>query len=130
MKVAVKCESPLLQKSLELFLDKYLTPYKNCDIVVSDQRIEFDKKRIYISGTSDADLIKPFSKTELILALEKVMKGEEIKRSIPADFEEQKENYVKEDGSLDFKFLEDRIAMLTQEYQQNIIKTIRAFYEK
>jgi hypothetical protein len=130
MKVAIKCESPLLQKSLELFLEKYLTPYKSCDLVVSDQKIEFDKKSVYISSKGDGDLVKPFSKTELILALERALKGEVAKEAIPLDFDEQKESYVKEDGTLDFKFLEDRIAMLTQEYQQNLIKTIRAFYEK
>lgn len=127
MRVAVKCESPLLQKSLELFLEKYLTPYKNCDIVVSDQKISFDKKRVYISSEADADLIKPFSKSELILVLERVFKGEEIEKPIYQEFQDE---FMSENENLDFKFLEDRIIRLTQEYQQNIIKTIRAFYEK
>ena len=37
MKIAVECKSPLLQKSLELFLEQYLSSVKQCDIVVRDK---------------------------------------------------------------------------------------------
>jgi hypothetical protein len=130
MKVAVKCESPLLQKSLELFLENYLTPYENCDLIVTDQKIDYDKRKVYISNEADADLVKPFSKIELILALEKILQDKANNLQVVSEIESSEENYASEDKKLDFKFLEDRIAMLTQEYQQNIIKTVRAFYEK
>ncbi len=132
MRVAVKCESPLLQRSVELFLDKELSPIKNCDIVVSDQKLDIDKKTLYISNESDGDLIKPFSKSQLVLALEKVMNDEKESKSFLSMIEEleQKESFETTDKGLDFKFLQDRIEQLTQEYQENLIKTIRAFYEK
>ena len=132
MRVAVKCESPLLQRSVELFLDKELSPIKNCDIVVSDQKLDIDKKILYISNESDGDLLKQFSKSQLVLALEKVMNDEKESKSFLSMIEEleQKESFETTDKGLDFKFLQDRIEQLTQEYQENLIKTIRAFYEK
>lgn len=132
MKVAVKCESPLLQKSLELFLSKYLSPLKSSDIVISDQKLDIDKKTIYISDNKDADLVKPFSKSQLILVLERFTKNDKERKNILSlvdDLEAQDEQSFSK-GELDFKFLEDRIEKLTKEYQENLIKTIRAFYEK
>ena len=129
MRVAIKCESPLLQRSLEIFLEKDLSPIKNCDVVVSDQKLDIDKKVVYISSESDANLIKPFSKSQLVLALEKVMKDEKESKSFLSMIEEMESFGVGEKG-LDFKFLQDRIENLTQEYQENLIKTIQAFYEK
>jgi hypothetical protein len=132
MRVAVKCESPLLQRSLEMFLDKELCPIKNSDIVVSDQKLDIDKKMLYISNEANADLIKPFSKSQLMLALEKVMKDSIEKKSFLSMIEEleEHENSQTAGKELNFKFLQDRIEKLTQEYQENLIKTIRAFYEK
>lgn len=132
MKVAVKCESPLLQKSLELFLSRHLSPLKSCDIVISDQRLDIDKKLIYISNDEDADLQKPFSKSQLILALEKLVKNDKERKNILSlvDDIEQKDEAKDNSDRLDFKFLEDRIEKLTKEYQENLLKTIRAFYEK
>ena len=125
MKIAVECKSPLLQKSLELFLDKYLTSRKQCDIVIRDVKSLNDERCFYISNTEDADLLKPFSKSQLILELEKRYKS--LKR------EETKEKLVettsKENG-MDFGILEKRIEFLTQEYQENIIRAVKVFYEK
>ncbi len=130
MKVAVKCESPLLQRSLEMFLEKDLSPIKICDIVVSDQKLDIDQKTVYISNESDADLSKPFSRSQLILVLEKVMKDEKQSKSFLSMMEELDSPDGSSTHGLEFKFLQDRIEKLTQEYQENLIKTIRAFYEK
>lgn len=123
MKVAVECKSPLLQKSLELFLSKYLSSIKQCDILVRDVKSLDDEKCFYISSDIGADLIKPFSRSQLILALENRYKGikEEDKLIL--------EHEIVEDP-LNFDILEKRIESLTQEYQSNILKAVRAFYEK
>lgn len=65
MKIAVECQSPLLQKSLELFLSKYLSSSKKCDIIVKDSECYGDKRCFYISSEPNADLIKPFSNLSL-----------------------------------------------------------------
>ncbi|MDD2566609.1 MAG: hypothetical protein PHI89_04225 [Thiovulaceae bacterium] len=123
MKVAVECKSPLLQKSLELFLAKYLCTTKHCDIVIRDEKVPGDARSFYISSEKSADLVKPFSKSQLILALENRLKNTSLRASQEDAAQEKTE-------PLNFDILEKRIEFLTREYQQNIINAVRAFYEK
>ena len=126
MKVAVECQSPLLQKSLELFLANYLSSLKQCDIVVRDIECLNDERCFYISSKENADLIKPFSKSQLILALER--RYEELKKEgLRLEVESVDELY---DEPMDFEILEKRIDFLTKEYQENILRAVKAFYEK
>lgn len=122
MKVAVECKSPLLQKSLELFLASHLSSVKQCDIVVRDFKVADDERSFYIGKEKDADLIKPFSKSALILALENRYESISPKKIPEKEFLAQ--------GNANFHILEKRIDLLTKEYQQNIIKAVKAFYEK
>ncbi len=124
MKIAVECRSPLLQKSLELFLAKYLTSSRQCDILIRDEECLNNERCFYISSDEKADLVKPFSKSQLILALENRYKTMVVKDLI------ESEDEPKEDELLNFDILEKRIDYLTKEYQQNILKAVRAFYEK
>jgi hypothetical protein len=117
MKIAIECKSLLLQKALENFLKPYLSSKKHCDILIKDEQVD-DNRLFYISTNKDAHLIKPFSKTELILTLEKRFSS--LNRTETKDTVTQK---------LPFEVLEKRIEQLTQEYQYNIIQTIKAFYE-
>ncbi len=125
MKVAVSCTSPLLQKSLELFLDKHLNSALHSDILIRDEKCHQDPKCFYIGSDESADLKKPFSKSQLILALEKHY----------ASLHPQKEQQPKERKiaveaeTLNFSILEKRIESLTQEYQANILQVVKAFYE-
>ncbi|MCF6330882.1 MAG: hypothetical protein L3I99_04975 [Sulfurimonas sp.] len=124
MKIAVECKSPLMQKSLELFLSKYLSSVKQCDILVRDEICLNDDRCFYISNDVQADLIKPFSKSQLILALENRYKNISKDASVGFELKEELEE------SLNFEILQKRIEYLTQEYQQNILKSVKAFYEK
>jgi len=125
MKIAAQCSSPLLQKSLELFLDKHLSSYNKCDIVVRDEPCLNDERCFYISSDEKADLKKPFSKSQLILALEK-------RYAIlnPQSDSVSEDSSQRQDPAMDFTILEKRIESLTQEYQSNIIRAVKAFYEK
>lgn len=125
MKIAVQCSSPLLQKSLELFLDKHLSTYSKCDIVVRDEPCLEDEKCFYIGSDASANLKKPFSKAQLILALEKC----HLELN-PQEESAQTHNREKLNPAMDFSILENRIETLTQEYQANIIRAVKAFYEK
>ncbi len=126
MKIAVECKSPLMQKSLELFLDNYLSSLKHCDIVLKDIKSD-DSRSFFISSNSESDLIKPFSKSQLILALEK--RYESIYKDPKQILNIQKKKFNK-NVNLDFDILEKRINSLTAEYQNNILKVIKAFYEE
>ena len=109
-----------MQKSMEMFLQNYLSSSKQCDIVVRDEPCLNDERCFYVSTNKDADLTKPFSKTQLILALEARYK------LIVND----KPNIDVDEETLDIEILEKRIKYLTSEYQDNILKAVRAFYEK
>ena len=106
MKVAVECKSPLMQKSLEMFLQNHLSTLKQCDIVIRDIKCLNDERCFYISSDDNADLIKPFSKAQLILALEARYTSMKKDRLV---VQEQKEKVHSEYAPLDFDILERRI---------------------
>lgn len=126
MKVAVQCESPLLQRSLELFLSEHLSSIKQCDVVIRDKKIIDSHYSIYISSAEDADIKKPFSRSQLYLKLENFYKKMEDVQSIKDDVEEIE--YMNEDKK-DFRLLEQRIDQLTLEYKNSVMKVVKAFYE-
>ena len=121
MKIALECKSPLMQKSLEIFLQEHVSSAKNCDIVIRDEPCLENEKCFYISSDKDADLIKPFSKVQLISALENRYKI--INKDLGGTTYTQ-------GTTLDFNILEKRIQSLTSEYQTNILQAVKAFYEK
>lgn len=128
MKVAIQCDSPLLQRSLELFLEGHLSSRRHCDIIIRDKAIvDEEYPTLFISSDRTADLVKPFSKAQLFealhLSLEKAQ-GLNSTVSTEEDVEDRAENRV------GFEILEHHIEKLTREYQANILKAVRAFYEK
>ncbi len=127
MKVAIQCDSPLLQRSLELFLEGHLSSIRQCDILIRDKEIRDETHPTFVIGTNEvSDLIKPFSKAQLLHAL--TQKIESLKQ-LPIRSTEEEMLPVSEE-EVSFEILERHIDKLTREYQANIIKAIRAFYEK
>lgn len=124
MKVAVQCESALLQRSLELFLEEHLSSLKQCDVVIRDKKIMDSHHSLYISGTEDSDIKKPFSRSQLYLALENFYKKVVHIQEIQACDED-----IEPSDHMDLSLLEERIEILTQEYKNNIMKVVKAFYE-
>ncbi|MEA3374202.1 MAG: hypothetical protein U9Q62_11015 [Campylobacterota bacterium] len=127
MKVAVQCESPLLQRSLELFLAAHLSSLKHCDVVIRDRQINDGYKSLYVGTSPDADLVKPFSRSQLMLLLDQMSEDEEAVQEIQEITEEI--GVSEKSDEMDFSILEKRIEKLTQEYQANILKAVRTFYE-
>ena len=128
MKIAVECHSPLLQKSLEIFLQKYLSSLKKCDIVVRDKECLNDEKCFYIADNASADLLKPFSKSQLIIGLEERYKN--LYTRAEAATSSVVSSVASNSIPMNFEILEKRIESLTQEYQENILRTVKAFYAK
>ncbi|MDD4855465.1 MAG: hypothetical protein PHQ22_09530 [Sulfuricurvum sp.] len=128
MRVAVQCDSPLMQRSLELFLEGYLSSRRHCDILIRDKHISDDEYPTFIiSSDSNTDLIKPFSKAQLFDSLHTKL---EILRTPNALQESLAEIEEPLDNRVGFEILEHHIEKLTREYQANILKAVRAFYEK
>jgi hypothetical protein len=124
VKVSIACDSPLLRRSLELFLRGHICTYEESDLVVTDhERKAGHKAALRIGNEEDADLRKPFSKEALLSALEAKLGAAEssllhkkLKKTRPTE--------------ADLSVLEAQIEQLTKEYQTNIIKAVRRFYEK
>lgn len=68
MKIYVKCSCIVLQKTFELFLDKYLSDENECDFVVTDDT-ENTQKKAFLVGENSAYLKIPFSPEQLKDAL-------------------------------------------------------------
>jgi hypothetical protein len=138
VKVAVQCESPLLQRAFEHFLDGHLTALKQSDIVIRDRKVDDGRPMILVDSTPEADLRKPFSRSQLMMVLEGRLQENASVKQIRQLTEEMEVDSVPSDeasapddnGELDFSILEKRIEKLTQEYQQNVLKAVRAFYER
>lgn len=119
MKIALACQSVLLEKSLEIFLKKYITPYKQCDFVISDKKIEIDKPLFYIAS-EDSDLDIPFTSSALFLKIEKFYRTlHKTHETIPLKTKE-----------IDMKKLEEQIHVLTDNFRKNLISVLKEFYEK
>lgn len=116
MKIALACQSVLLEKSLEIFLKSYITPYKQCDFVISDAKIEIDKPLFYI-GTENSDLIMPFSRSALMLKID--------------DFYDSlfKIDSKKSIEKVDTEDIEVKITKLTENFREDLIRTIKEHYD-
>ncbi len=114
MKVAVVCQSLLLSKALHSFLGELIVPYKQCDFVISDKKIELDKPIFHISAV-EGELLIPFSKSTLLLELERFYTAL---------------NHTQTEGmTLPIPdVLEDKIAALTEKFRQELIQTLRDYY--
>lgn len=118
MKIAIMCESPLLQKALQSFLKKYLTTTKNCDFIISDRKIDSNKPICLISQAQDAHIKKPFTRAQLILGVERFFKESQ-----------QNKEQITKPTEIDSE-LEKKIYQLTHRFAKAIIETIKEHYEK
>ncbi len=99
MKVKINCDSPLLQETLEIFLKDFLSEDKK-SIAISDNC----KKGNIIIGK---DIKKPFTKTSLLLQLEKILN---IKNQKPR--------------------FNEALDTLTNNFKKNLINLIKEYYGK
>ncbi len=120
MRVSIVCQSLLLTRALELFLKNSLAPYKKCDFVICDKKIDLNKPQFIISDDEDADLSVPFLKSALILKLEEFYKKLRNEESFDAKLENGRK----------FESLEIKIDHLTKQFRQELIKTIKEYYEE
>lgn len=89
MKIAIMCESELLQKSLEPYLKDYQTSLEKCDFVLSDYQACDMKPVCLVGNFSGAHIKKPFTpetlKANLRIFYERYCKGKQIASLSPKD---------------------------------------------
>lgn len=98
MKIKVECNSPLLQYTLEYFLKDFLD---DNGVVITDN----PEKKALIIGK---DIKKPFTKTSLLLQLEKILNIKNIKT----------------------KSFEEELDTLLENFKNDLIKLIKEHYGK
>lgn len=68
MKIALECKDIMLERALQLFLKEHLARKKDCDFIITDEKIKFEKPQFLINKYS-SQLAVPFSKEQLLRAL-------------------------------------------------------------
>jgi len=107
----------LLSKALKSFLSDQIVPYKQCDFVISDKKIELDKPIFYISSTEGALLI-PFSKSSLMI---------ELDRFYQSMLQEEQKSLESMQPQTSTIILEEKISALTEKFRRELIQTIRDY---
>jgi len=120
MKVALNCKSILLEKALRKILNQYIVSKERAEILISDHKVEeeFANLPVFRIGYNDdeADLKKPFSRSQLMIKLE-----EKYKRV------KQKEEFISiiEDEMT----LEKEVEALAKQFANDLLKIFKK-YEK
>lgn len=122
MKLAIVCQSLLLENALKLFLKPYIVPFKQSDFIVCDYKIESDKPQFRVKSP-ESNIAFPFSKSALLLSLEKFSKAIEVSA--------KNDELAKPlQNSPDFSTLEEKLNQICNQFNQQIIQTIKEHYER
>ncbi len=142
MKIALICDSLLLDRSLEMYLKEHLTSYKLCDFVVATQMIESQKPVFLIGDFEGANLKIPFTREILFQELEtfdrklrsKVMQETksqefEISDKINSPFLNiESQSNVQADSSIGDSALRTKIEEVLQRYAKEIEAIVQEHY--
>lgn len=67
LKIGILVESPLLERTLQLYLREYLVNVDECDFVITDEVDETQRKPIcLINFSEDSDILRPIYKESLM----------------------------------------------------------------
>lgn len=68
MKISLECKDLIIEKALELFLKEHLVMKKDCNFIISDEKIS-TQKPLFIIAKNSPFLSLPFSKEALMNSL-------------------------------------------------------------
>lgn len=103
MKIALECKDIILERALQLFLKEHLSRKKDCDFLICDEKVEFEKPQFLISKHS-SQLAVPFSKAQLLQAL--------------SEFNDALQRLAEQIADEKIKALEDKIEIMAEEFRQ------------
>lgn len=122
MKLTIMCQSLLLEKALELFLKPYVVPYKQSDFIVCDYKVETNKPQFRLKS-SDSKIPFPFSKSTLLLSLEKF--SQTIELASVSNVQKKPSELVS-----DFATLEEKLNEICNQFNKEIIQAVKEHYGK
>lgn len=103
MKIALECKDIILERALQLFLKEHLSRKKDCDFLICDEKVGFEKPQFLISKRS-SQLAVPFSKAQLLQAL--------------SEFNDALQRLAEQIADEKIKALEDKIEIMAEEFRQ------------
>ncbi len=103
MKIALECKDIILERALQLFLKEHLSRKKDCDFLICDEKVEFEKPQFLISKRS-SQLAVPFSKAQLLQAL--------------SEFNSALQRLAEQIADEKIRALEDKIEIMAEEFRQ------------
>ena len=103
MKISLECKDIILERALQLFLKEHLSRKKDCDFLICDEKVEFEKPQFLISKRS-SQLAVPFSKAQLLQAL--------------SEFNDALQRLAEQIADEKIKALEDKIEIMAEEFRQ------------
>ncbi len=103
MKIALECKDIILERALQFFLKEHLSRKKDCDFLICDEKVEFEKPQFLISKRS-SQLAVPFSKAQLLQAL--------------SEFNDALQRLAEQIADEKIKALEDKIEIMAEEFRQ------------
>ena len=103
MKIALECKDIILERALQLFLKEHLSRKKDCDFLICDEKVEFEKPQFLISKRS-SQLAVPFSKAQLLQAL--------------SEFNDALQRRAEQIADEKIKALEDKSEIMAEEFRQ------------
>lgn len=103
MKIALECKDIILERALQLFLKEHLSRKKDCDFLICDEKVEFEKPQFLISKRS-SQLAVPFSKAQLLQAL--------------SEFNNALQRLAEQIADEKIRALEDKIEIMAEEFRQ------------
>lgn len=119
MKIALACNSILVEKSLRKFLKGNLVTEYEADILVSDHIVKSDKPVLRIGMDEDADLRKPFSRSQLMIKLEEKLQ-QSANHAMVRNFtvvEEENETLEEKIERITRIFIDDLTAIIKEHYE-------------
>ncbi|MGP1449674.1 MAG: hypothetical protein ACTTJS_00940 [Wolinella sp.] len=120
MKLAIICDSPLLDRCLEYYLRDYVTSYRQCDFIIADKELkEVQKPVCLISASDSAHIQKPFTPSQLLFGVEEFFKTLSIRPSFD-EIDESHENYA----------LKCKINEVATRFAEELFWVINEHYEK
>lgn len=89
MKIGILVQSPLLERTLQLYLREYLVNLSECDFVITDKVDESQRKPIcLINFSEDSDILRPIYKESLMSDLARFStKLREMRDSLGGDMD-------------------------------------------
>lgn len=111
------CESTLLQKSLEYYLDEFLTPYAEADFVISDIVLQIAKPICLLNQSEESNIKKPFTPVSLFKDLQNFYHTQ-IKKSIISN------HIPKELLNITDPQIQTKIDHLLQEFSKQIYQAL------